>query len=306
MSFNSGKEDDPTLVKPMASFDQEPVFETPPKGGAAKPATENASQNAAAKSATKASAPNLPPPYEPPSAKAANPASPQKAPVPAATAASAPAATPGSGENDADAVEEETDAAAKPVAKPAAVSAPQTAPQPPPVAVPPQPGTPPGMPPAAPSAPPPVITLPAAANPPAAPKRGLVQIAAPAGIAIGQQFYVDVKTADVADLAAAPFVLTYDPRLVEYVSATEGVFLKKDGKPILFSPVAAGSTGAVNVALSRAPNSGGVTGAGTLVSLLFKAKAKGTASFGFRSVNFTAADGKPVEVLPFSTAVDVR
>ena len=32
MSFSTGKEDDPSLVKPLAAFDQEPVFDTAPKG----------------------------------------------------------------------------------------------------------------------------------------------------------------------------------------------------------------------------------------------------------------------------------
>jgi general secretion pathway protein D len=155
--------------------------------------------------------------------------------------------------------------------------------------------------------PPPVEILPAPAKPaPAQAKRGLVQIAAPSGIGIGQQFYVDIKAGDVQDLAAAPFVLTYDPALVEFVSAAEGAFLKKGGKPTVFSSSANTAGGTVTVKLERTPNSGGVSGSGTLVSALFKAKSKGAASFGFRSVNFTAADGKPLEMLPFSTAVDVR
>ena len=37
MSFFSGKEDDPSLVKPLAAFDQEPVFETVPKNEVKKP-----------------------------------------------------------------------------------------------------------------------------------------------------------------------------------------------------------------------------------------------------------------------------
>ena len=152
------------------------------------------------------------------------------------------------------------------------------------------------------------MVVPPVASPvvPAPPKRGLVQIAAPAGIDVGQQFYVDIKAGDVQDLSGASLVLSYDPRFVDYVSAAEGVFLKKDGKPILYSATANAAEGTLTIRLSRPPNTAGISGAGTLVSALFRAKGKGAASFGFQSVSFTSADGRPHEMLPFSTAVNVR
>lgn len=247
MSFNTGKEDDPSLVKPMASFDQEPVYEATPKAAAGKAAPAKPAQK------------NVPP---------------STAPAAATPPVNAVETMPDEGP---DGTEQ-----AKPAAAPTAPTASAT--------------------------PAPVEVLPTAVKP-AAPvqvKRGLVQIAAPAGIGIGQQFYVDVKAGDVADLAGAPFVLTYDPALVEYVSASEGGFLKKGGKLTVFSVSPDTAGGALTVKLERAPNTGGESGGGTLVSVLFRAKSKGTASFGFRNVNFTSADGKSLEMLPFSTAVDVR
>lgn len=225
MSFATGKEDDPSLMRPMASFDQEPVFE-----GEAK--------SSPAKNQVMPMAPVAPP----------NPAAPGAAPA-------APAVTPAA-----------------------------------------SPSTPPAT--AAPAAATPVVPPPA--------KRGLVQIAAPAGIDVGQQFYVDIKASDVQDMAGATLVLSYDPKFVEYVSATEGVFLKKDGKPTTFSSTANPAESTLTIRMSRAPNTGGMTGAGTIASALFRAKSKGGASFGFQSVNFTSADGKQLEMLPFSTAVNVR
>jgi hypothetical protein len=142
---------------------------------------------------------------------------------------------------------------------------------------------------------------------PAPAKRGLVQIAVPTAIDVGQQFYVDIKAGPVQNLAGAALVLSFDPKFVDYVSSAEGVFMNNDGKPTLYSATANAAEGTLTINLSRTPNnSGGISGTGTLVSVLFRAKAKGTASFGFRSVSFTSADGKPLEMLPFSTAVTVR
>jgi len=254
MSFDSGKEDDPSLRRPMASFDQEPAFEgetTPapakPQGKPAAPAKPKPTVQ------VKPTAPGTTPPPAPAVSSPPVPVAPAAAAAPPAEAgAPAPA-------------EASTAASAAPAAAAAAA---------------------------------PVVPAPV--------KRGLVQIAAPAGIDVGQQFYVDIKAGDVQDLAGASLVLSYNPRFVDYVSAAEGGFLKKDGKPTVYSATANAADGTLTIKLSRAPNSGGISGAGTLVSALFKAKAKGAASFGFQSVSFTSADGKPLEMLPFSTAVNVR
>jgi general secretion pathway protein D len=273
MSFSSGKEDDPSLVRPMASFDQEPVFEGEAKPVPAKPPVKPTPPGAATSPAPAPAPSGVKPPASAATVDTGKPtADAGKQPAPAGS----PAGTPSSA----------TDIPAAPAAAAAAAATPAGTPVP--AVVP----------------PPPVQVLPAVAPPPA--KRGLVQLAAPAGIDVGQQFYVDIKAGDVQDLAGAALVLSYDPKLVEYVSAAEGPFLKKDGKPTSYATTANTADGTLTIKLSRAPNSGGISGAGTLVSALFRAKAKGVASFGFQSVNFTSAEGKTLDMLPFSTAVTVR
>jgi general secretion pathway protein D len=288
MSFDSGKEDDPSLRRPMASFDQEPVFE-----GEAKPVP--------AKSQVKPTAAGMTP-----------------VPAPAAAQPQTPAQSAGTGMPAGDAVKQPVPGGLQgaipapgiitvpPPAPAAAGDAPADAVVPVPATAQPPAGT--AASPVAPAASPVGPATPAAA-PPAAPapaKRGLVQIAAPAGIDVGQQFSVDIKAGDVQDLAGASLVLSYNPGLVEYVSATEGGFMKKEGKATIYSASANPAEGTLTINLSRASNSGGVTGTGTLVSVLFRAKSKGAASFGFQRVNFTSAAGNPLEMLPFSTAVTVR
>jgi len=234
MSFSTGKEDDPSLVKPLAAFDQEPVFDTAPKGEE-KPQA-------------------IPPAQPAPAVQRVVPpqSSPATAGMPALTTPATPGATPPQA------------AVPETVIKPAI----------------------------------PVVVTP--------PQRGLLQITAPTSIALGQQFSLEVKVSDVKELASAPLVLTYDPIFVEFVSAAEGSFLKKDGKLVAFSSKADAASGTVTITLARAAGSGGVTGAGTLVSAMFRAKNQGPASFGFRNVSFSSADGKPLTILPFTTAVDIR
>jgi len=141
---------------------------------------------------------------------------------------------------------------------------------------------------------------------PAAPQRGLLQITAPSTLTIGQQFSLGVNVSDVKELASAPVVLTYDPVFVDFISAAEGNFLNKDGKPTVFSSKADAASGTVTVSLARGTGTGGVSGNGTLFLAMFRAKNQGPASFGFRNVNFTAADGRPLSMLPFSIVVEVH
>lgn len=292
MSFSSGKEDDPSLLKPMASFDQEPVFETAPKAVNVPKQPETkpipvqlapAIQPTEQKGLEQKQAPQVPvlPPTNPmapasqvPAFQPTNPVAPFKtAPLPVSDVPVIPGAIPGTTGTP---VKTATDGSPAPAGE--AKTAPTATPAP-------------------------ATSKPAGVEPI---KRGLLQIAAPTGATVGQLFTVDIKTADVLDLVQAPFLLTYDPLFVEFVSAKEGSLLKKDGKPVIFSASASPTSGTVAVNLERTSASGGISGAGTLATIVFRAKNKGPASFGFRSVNFMSANNKPHDMLPFSTAIDIR
>lgn len=283
MSFSSGKEDDPSLLKPMASFEQEPVFETVQKASKVVPAKPVAPKQPAVQ----------PVPVKPPAdQKTVEPKSTEQKPtaqdVPVVQKPVIPVQT-----SVQTTLQPNNVVPVQPIiATPGTTAKANTAPT---AAT--------GAPVAPVSNPIPEETKPAVVEPTI---RGLLQIAAPSGVAIGQQFSIDIKTADVQDVVEAPFSLMYDPIFVEFVSAKEGPFMKKDGKPTIFSATANPSNGNLAVNLERVSGSNGVSGAGTIATLTFRAKNQGPASFGFRSVNFMSTNHKPHEILPFSTTVDIR
>ncbi len=232
-SFVSGKEDHPSVIRPLSSFDLEPVFE----GDSQPKAVEK--KTVPPPSATKKTDVTLPGSVVP----AVQPVTPvQPAQTQVAPTTIQPAAVP-----------------------PAGLIPPSLATQ-----------------------------------------RSLLQIAAPSTAAIGQQFSLDIKINDAMDLAKAPFVLTYDPAFVDFVAMSEGALLKKDGKATTFSSKVDAATGTVTVSLIRAPGNSGVSGGGTLATASFRAKNQGPASFAFKNVMFTSSYGAILNVLPFSTAVDIR
>jgi general secretion pathway protein D len=272
-SFASGKEDHPSLVRAMSSFDLEPVFEgeTPPKGIENKngtpltPATmpDQAPQGLAAPS-------SLPLPV---SATIPVPVSPVPPKMP--------------------------DQAPQDSVAPYSLPLPVSATIPVPVS------------------PVPTMLAPAAIFPAPVPpdaamlsavpvQRGLLQIAAPSSATVGQQFTLEIKISEVKDLATAPFVLTYDPALVDFVAISEGAFMKTDGKATTFGSIADSVGGSVAVTLSRTAGNGGVSGGGTLATASFRAKKQGSASFAFKNAAFGTSNGSALNILPFSTAVNIR
>ena len=279
-SFVSGKEDDPALSRSLASFDEEPLFESEqkpvvkelapqipvpqsPASQLAQPQAEIPQQEMPRRT--------LPPPVVPqdpvPRSVVPQPVVPQRmTPMPGSSAQAAPNMT------------------TPPLS--AQAIAPQTAAS---------------------------VQMPLSASHPVASQnvsapvqRGLLRINAPASAIVGKQFTLEVSVASISDLNAATFVLTYDPVFVEFVSAGEGAFLKRDGMSTTFGSATGAATGTVSINLARGPGSVGVSGDGTLASLLFRAKRKGIPGFGFGNVGFTASNGGPLTILPSGSAVEIK
>jgi general secretion pathway protein D len=82
--------------------------------------------------------------------------------------------------------------------------------------------------------------------------------------------------------------------------------MKQDGRQTVFRTTIDGKSGKIRVALNRVGNVGGVSGSGTLISALFRAKAKGLAGFGVQDPNFSDAEGNPVVLNSFNVAVEIR
>ena len=146
----------------------------------------------------------------------------------------------------------------------------------------------------------------ASPTPPAVIERGSMSLDVPATVSVGQQFLVDVKVEGIKELYSAPLTLIYDPIFAEYVGASEGGFLNQDGKPTAFSAVNDAAGGKVAITLHRNGDVGGVTGSGVLMKATFKARNAGPLNLGFSGVNFTAAGGKNLLMVPYNVLVDVK
>ncbi len=122
----------------------------------------------------------------------------------------------------------------------------------------------------------------------------------------GSSFTVNVTLAHAQDVAAVPVQITYDPRVLQFVSISNGDFLSKDGQAVALVHRDDPSSGKLQVTAQRPPGLSGVSGDGTVFSLVFMAKAKGNGAVAISIPGARNSHNQPLEVMGSQTAVTVN
>jgi len=122
----------------------------------------------------------------------------------------------------------------------------------------------------------------------------------------GNTFSVSVMLAHGQDIASVPIQISYDPRVLQFVSVTNGDFLAKDGQNVVLVHRHDASTGKLQITAQRTPGSQGVSGDGTVFNLTFTAKAKGTGTISIAVPGARNSQNQPLEVLGSQSAVTVN
>ena len=96
--------------------------------------------------------------------------------------------------------------------------------------------------------------------------------------AVGQEVRFEITADNVKDLYGAMITLSYSKDMLDFKTASEGGLLKKDGQQtsFLFSHNEKANT--VDIYMTRIGDVGGVDGAGSLFTLLFQGRSKGSGS----------------------------
>jgi len=137
-----------------------------------------------------------------------------------------------------------------------------------------------------------VVQLPSQANPGMA-KAAQVFILGNKLINTGSTFELFVIAEEITDLFSAPMTVRYDDQLLEFVSASEGSLMKKEGKTVFTSSEVPGQ-GEVIVGLKFAEDGRGVSGGGALFKLDFKAKGPGVAEIKAEKINLRTSTGAQI------------
>ncbi|MDT8420646.1 MAG: cohesin domain-containing protein [Desulfuromonadales bacterium] len=137
-----------------------------------------------------------------------------------------------------------------------------------------------------------VVQLPTQTTPGEA-KSALVFILGNKLVNNGATFELFVIAEEITDLFSAPMTVSYDDKLLEFVGASEGSLMKKEGKTVFTSSEVPGQ-GEVIVGLKFAEDGQGVSGGGALFKLDFKAKGPGVAEIKTGKLNLRTSQGAQI------------
>jgi general secretion pathway protein D len=155
-------------------------------------------------------------------------------------------------------------------------------------------------------APPPATAPPATAPPipPAKPqaapqqapenKARVMFVPAQANAQINGTITVSLLVENAADLASTPMQVRFDPKVLRLNDVARGNLLASDGQPVAFSKNILNDTGEATVNVSRFPTTGGVSGSGSLVTLVFQAVGKGETIIAVPQLTLRNSQSQPI------------
>jgi len=145
----------------------------------------------------------------------------------------------------------------------------------------------------------------AAGAPAEAPPATMSLLPADHVVTIDEEFAVDVSVNTSAEVFSAGLQLQFDPAVVQYVDFFEGGFLDRDGAELTVQANAAGP-GIVRIGMTRMGSEVGVSGGGSLITLVFRAVGEGTTPIEISSAALRAPMGAPVATQMSAAQVTVR
>jgi len=114
-------------------------------------------------------------------------------------------------------------------------------------------------------------------------------------VKVGERLAVSVVASGASNLFAVPFQLSYDTEVVKLIEIHHGGFLGGEQPAALVHRIDA-ENGTAIVSVSRPPGTGGVSGDGALVTLIFEGVAAGRARLAIQNISARDAQQRAVDV----------
>jgi len=123
---------------------------------------------------------------------------------------------------------------------------------------------------------------------------------------VGQTAVVGIAVDNVTDLFAIPMMVQYDPAVVSVEEVQHGAFLSGGNQEIAIVQRVDAEHGQAIISATRQPNTPGVSGSGTLLGLVVKAKAPGSAKLSIVQVNAMDSQRKSIALVTGEATVQVQ
>jgi len=114
---------------------------------------------------------------------------------------------------------------------------------------------------------------------------------------VGQEASIDVNVENVKDLFSVPLLLQYDPHVISIEEVHHGGFLSEGNQAVALVERVDKEHGQAIISAARQPNTAGVSGNGTLLSVVVRAMGKGSSRLSIVQVNAKDSRQKQIPVV---------
>ncbi|MDT8316412.1 MAG: cohesin domain-containing protein [bacterium] len=142
--------------------------------------------------------------------------------------------------------------------------------------------------------------------PPASGDSAVISIAGPASAAVDDEIDLSINISSSQKVVSVPFYVRYDPVFLEFTKATEGTFMKMDGKSATFMTSNDATKGRLIVGNSRLGDRDGISGQGDLMSVRFKARKNGSTNVYLENYRVTDGSGKVVPAIVSGKDLEIK
>lgn len=125
-------------------------------------------------------------------------------------------------------------------------------------------------------------------------------------VSVGDTLRVTLNVQEVENLFSAPLYVRFDPKRLEFVTASEGSFLQQNGQATIFTSTLMGDSGRLILGLKQGAGGTGASGDGVLAQLEFKALEAGKLSIAPERINFRTPAGERLSVNSRGLVVEVK
>jgi len=117
---------------------------------------------------------------------------------------------------------------------------------------------------------------------------------------------VSLMVENAADLAATPMQIRFDPKVLRLNDVVQGNLLGSDGQQVAFSKNVLNDTGEATVNVSRFPATGGVSGSGSIVTLVFQAVGRGDTVVSAPQLTLRNSQSQPILTATPQLTINVK
>ncbi len=118
-------------------------------------------------------------------------------------------------------------------------------------------------------------------------------------------FGLNVVVGGAQDITSFPIEISYDPKLVQFITVSAGGFLAKDGQAVVLNHRDDPAAGTLRVNAMRPPGMKGVGGDGTVFTITFMAKSSGSGTINIVNAGPKNSQNAAIQATTSGTAVTV-